>query len=73
MIRMNDVKSSSISKIGYDPTVREMAITFTSGATYIYREVSLLDFAEFMNAESKGKHFHNYIKPYYEGKIMMEF
>jgi hypothetical protein len=64
---MNEVKSSAIKAIGYEPRTHELAITFTSGQTYLYQGFSLLDFAEFMNAPSKGVHFFRQIKPYFNG------
>lgn len=67
MITMNEVKSSAIKAVGYDPRLRELVVQFTSGDKYLYEGVSLLDFAEFMNAPSKGIHFHNILKPYYTG------
>jgi len=70
MITMNEVKSTAIRSIGYEPRYRILRIEFTSGDTYEYKEVSLLDYAEFMNAPSKGIHFHNIIKPYFDGKLI---
>jgi KTSC domain len=69
---MNEIKSSAIKAIGYDPRLRRMRISFASGGIYEYQEVSLLDFAELMNSNSKGSHFHNHVKPYYEGEQIDE-
>lgn len=68
---MNEVKSSALKAIGFDPRTHEMAIQFTSGDVYLYADVSLIDFAELMNAQSKGVYFHNNIKPYYTGQIVL--
>ena len=65
---MNDVKSTAIKSIGYDPNRRILRVQFPSGKIYEYSEVSLMDFAVFMNAPSKGSHFQHYIKPYYDGE-----
>ncbi len=68
---MNEVKSSAIKAVGYDPRTRVLRVAFTSGQTYEYKEFSLLDYAEFMNSPSKGIHFHNQIKPYFDGEIVL--
>jgi hypothetical protein len=68
---MNEVKSSAIKAVGFDPRTREMAVEFTSGDIYLYEGVSLIDFAELMNAQSKGVYFHHNIKPCYTGQIVL--
>ena len=46
----------------YDDEARELDITFTSGKKYRYFDVPLEIYAEFLDAESKGKFFNDNIK-----------
>jgi hypothetical protein len=42
-----------------------MTLTFQSGGKYAYYGVSPDAFAAFCNAESKGKHFHRFVRGVY--------
>lgn len=57
-----EIISSNIEKVGFDKEDQLLEITFKSGGTYWYQLFSESDMAEFMNADSKGKHFHRFIK-----------
>ena len=54
--------SSTITSVEYDDDARELDITFTSGKKYRYFNVPLEIYAEFLDAESKGKFFNDNIK-----------
>lgn len=56
------VDSSSIAAIGYDRQARLLHVEFRSGARYRYREVPEAVFAAFLNAESKGRYFAQYVR-----------
>lgn len=63
-ITLNDVKSSQVKNIGYDPETNTLAVSFTrgAGAVYHYPNVSQDDYEAFIKAESIGIHFGKHIK-----------
>ena len=68
---MHYVISSNIEAIGYDADTMELHVRFLkSGETYIYYNVELWVFDEFMHADSKGTYLHYQIKGKYNyGKL----
>lgn len=56
--------SSAISKARYDAGSKNMNITFTSGGSYDYPSVPKEIALGMATAESAGKYFHKFIKPY---------
>ena len=58
----DNIISSNIEKVGHDIKDNLLEITFKSGKPYWYQPFNEADMAEFMSAESKGKHFHRHIK-----------
>lgn len=72
IIALQDVASSQIHSIGYDPETQTLAIRFTRGygekrgpgSLYHYANVPQEAFDAFRNAESLGKHFGAHIKPH---------
>lgn len=71
-IEMVQVTSSQIHSIGHDSETNTLAIRFyrsfgrdqEPGPLYHYANFSAADFTEFRNAESKGRHFGQFIKPF---------
>lgn len=71
-IALTDVASSQIHSIGHDPTTNTLAIRFTKGygsnrgpgSLYHYSNFTADEFEAFKNAESIGKHFGDFIKPF---------
>lgn len=67
-MKMTPVESSQISAIGHDPVRSALRIQFKDFktkkpvSTYEYANFSTEQFAAFMAAESKGKHFGATIK-----------
>ena len=61
-MNMQEVKSSNISKVGYDAAEKIMAIQFSSGAIYHYRNVTPDVHEAMLKADSIGKHFAMNIK-----------
>ena len=55
------VNSSNIKSIGYDPRELRMQVEFRSGRLYSFYNVPPKAHQEFMQAESKGKHFASHI------------
>lgn len=60
------VKSSAMTKIGYDGN--NLFIKFVNNSWYKYPNVPATLFDEFRNAESKGTFFHRHISPNFKGK-----
>lgn len=57
-IALTPVESHKVAARGYDPITQTMAVTFKTGnAVYHYPNVSPEQYAEFVGAESVGKHF----------------
>lgn len=73
-IQLFDVDSSQIHSIGHDADTNTLAIRFYRGygdnkvpaAVYHYANFSAEEFQAFKDAESIGKHFGAYIKPFPE-------
>ncbi|AVY67199.1 KTSC domain-containing protein [Xanthomonas translucens] len=71
-IRLDDVDSSQIYSIGHCPETNTLAIRFTKryganrgpGSLYHYSNFSPAEFEAFKAADSLGKHFGQYIKPF---------
>lgn len=71
-IDLQDVESNQIHSIGHDPTTNTLAICFISrkggvagpGSIYHYANFGAAEFEAFSGAESLGKHFGQYIKPF---------
>lgn len=59
---MKPVNSSNVKEVGYDPATKTLAISFHSGGTYHYADVSPEKHAEMMAAKSIGGHFHKNIR-----------
>ena len=62
------VESSNLESIAYIPSVNELLVTFTGGAVYVYSKVTITTYAEFVVADSYGKHFNEFIKGKFEFK-----
>ena len=69
-ITMLPVASTNIGAIGYDEASQTLAIRFHSGGTYAYDGVMPDVWQRFQAAESKGKFFHQHIKPTYQGRTL---
>lgn len=67
MEHSTEVKSSTISHIGYNDETHEMQITFNHGGTYSYQGISPETHQGLITAESVGKHFHANIRPHFTG------
>lgn len=63
VINMIGVKSSQVKSIGHCPITNTLAVTFNSGGTYHYHDVSAKQFESLSKAESVGSHLGKHIKP----------
>jgi hypothetical protein len=66
MPEMVYVDSSNIEAIGYDEGVSELHVWFLSGGCYVYHDVPLGIFDDFMCAPSKGSFLNREIKGVYQ-------
>lgn len=57
------VVSRDLKSIGYDEAANVLEIEFNSGSIYNYFSVPQQIYNELMEAPSKGKYFHAYIRP----------
>lgn len=62
-IKMNTVKSTSISEIGYKR--RTMHVRFVNGKLYELKKVPRAEFDTFLKSPSKGQHFLREFKSHY--------
>ncbi len=69
-IPMEPVQSSALSAIGYNPNKRILALQFTGGAIHHLADVSEVDHAHLMAAESIGRHFAQHLKGKYQSQKM---
>lgn len=65
-INHNDVQSSSIRSIGYDPDTQELHVNFHGTGRYIYHGVTPEKHEALMMAGSKGNYLHQNIKNAHE-------
>ena len=62
-MKMTPVNSSNIKAIGYNKLALELHVEFKSGKTFAYKYVSPSEYLDFLEADSVGKHFAQFIKP----------
>ena len=60
--KMPKIESTMMKRIDYDETSKELDITFVSGKTYRYLDVSPEIYGSLLDAESKGQFFNEHIK-----------
>ena len=60
-----EVESSNIKAYGYNPSFDILTVVFNTGEEYWYFEVQSLTWADFFEAESKGKFLNEVIKNHY--------
>ena len=58
--------SSVIRRFDYDPGSRELAVLFTTGRRYVYRDVPPEEAEAFRAAFSKGRYFNAHIRDAYD-------
>lgn len=67
-MRRKAVQSSNLKSVGYNKNKKVLEIEFLSGGVYQYFEVPKDVHTDLLNAESKGKYFHAFIKNKYQYK-----
>ena len=61
-MELQDVKSASISKLGYDPNTKVMIVVFNNGSTYEFSNVDFDSYQKLFSSPSIGKFFSKNIK-----------
>ncbi|KAF1282665.1 KTSC domain-containing protein [Lactiplantibacillus plantarum] len=56
------VISRDLSEVGYNSNTQQLEIVFNSGGAYLYSGVTSDEYQGLMNASSKGRYFHAFIK-----------
>lgn len=64
-IDMVRVDSSNVESVGFDEAEGNVVVRFLSGAVYIYKGVSQVEFEGLKNAPSVGSYLHNNFKGVY--------
>ena len=59
------VSSSNLASVGYDPDSLTLEIEFKDGSVYQYFDVPELEHRGLMEAASKGRYVHAYIRGIY--------
>lgn len=72
MIALKDVKSSMLQAYGYDGTSQTLAVRFSPGKIYHYKNVPPDVAEKVANAESIGKAFASLIRGQYEHTTILE-
>lgn len=62
-MKMEPVKSSNISHVGYDPNAGVLGVKFKSGGEYHFHGITPEQHASLRGAPSLGSHLHHVIKP----------
>lgn len=62
-------ESSMIKSSVYDTETSSLTVTFNGDNSYIYEAVSYEDYELFMNGESTGKAFNEFIRKYNGSKL----
>lgn len=62
------VKSSNIKSVGYDPEQTLLEVEFKNGAVYQYEDVPEDIYQDMLVAESVGKYFNTQVKGVYAEK-----
>lgn len=58
---MKPIKSSMATHAGYDPATQAMSVTFTGGATHVYRDVPPNIGETVVGAKSFGSAFNRHV------------
>jgi hypothetical protein len=61
-VQHQEVESSTIRSIGYDPDTQELHVAFNDTGMYVYQKVPVHLYDGLMMSGSKGKFFHSSIK-----------
>lgn len=66
---ISHTESSMIGSSNYNPESGELLVTFKGGTTYKFDNVLTEDYQQFIDGESAGKAFNQYIRKYTGTKL----
>jgi hypothetical protein len=69
-MELRNVNSSNISQIGFDNSTNTLRVSFTTGAVYDFYDVDEQIYRHLLQAPSKGRFFHRYIKNRYNFEVV---
>ena len=69
-MELREVNSTNITQVGYDNQTNTLRIAFNTGAIYDYFNVDEQVYRHLLQAPSKGRFFHRYIKTRYNYEIV---
>lgn len=69
---INHTESSMIDSSNFNAATGELVVTFKGGTTYKYENVLTEDYQQFIDGESAGKSFNQYIRKYTGTKLENE-
>jgi hypothetical protein len=62
LLERQNVISTAIRSVGYEPATRTLEIEFQTGRVYRYSPVPRFVYRELMAAPVKGKYFHDHVQ-----------
>lgn len=65
-------QSSTVQSSSYDTVTKELEVTFIGGSMYKYEGVTNEDYTSFVDSESAGRAFNEYIRKYEGLKLLTE-
>lgn len=65
---MDHPHSTSIQRCEYDDETKDMHITFASGGKHRFKDVPKEVYDELNASDSKGKHFHQFVRRNYDSE-----
>lgn len=72
MIQLIQLKSSNLKAAGHDPSSNTLAVQFTSGTVYHYKDVPADVASKLMQAESAGSFFAKNIRGQYPHEAVVD-
>ena len=69
-MELRNVNSSNIIQVGFDNKTNTLRVAFVTGATYDYFNIDEQLYRHLLQAPSKGRFFHKYIKNRYNYKVV---
>jgi hypothetical protein len=69
-MELRDVTSSNLAQIGFDNKTNTLRVVFATGVTYDYYGVDEQTYRHLLQAPSKGKYFHRYIRDRFNYSIV---
>lgn len=72
MIKLTQLRSSNLRAAGHEPTTNLLAVHFTNGSVYHYKDVPPDVASKFLQADSPGKYFAAEIRGKYAGERVVD-